>query len=62
MVVQGRGEWDLMSPLCTAVLLSVGGGAVACVLFLCMCNHAGMSVLVCHHAGCGVPPFCVPHR
>lgn len=67
VVVQGRGEWDLMSPVCTAVLLSVGRGVgegvgcCACV-FLCMCKHAGMSVLVCHHAGCGVPPFCVPHR
>lgn len=66
MVVQGRGEWDLMSPVCTAVLLSVGGGVGGggglCMHFLCMCKHAGMSVLVCHHAGCGVPPFCVPHR
>lgn len=36
VVVQGRGEWDLMSPVCTAVLLSVGGGVGGggCVFFV----------------------------
>lgn len=28
VVVVGRGEWDVMSPVCTAVPLSVGAGLV----------------------------------
>lgn len=45
MVVQGRGEWDLMSPVCTAVMLSVGGGVGGggCACVFCVC----VSMLAC---------------
>lgn len=45
MVVVGRGEWDVMSPVCTAVQLSVGAG------FVHVCVYARS------HVCFGMPPW-----
>lgn len=44
------GGWDVMSPVCTAGLLSVGAGFVCVCVFM----HACLYVLVCHHGCCAL--------